>query len=114
MNNGYLIDLQNDYNNFKGRFEENRGHINKAKANEAFAQVISNCFSRSKPSNERTFTGILTPSYLKIIDYYLPGENSFNIYEQDDGSVQIIFEDYVILIDMETGDYTIKEGTRIK
>ena len=98
---------------FDKKFKENADKVNGVDLDSLVRQLLTECFNKAVPEKGKLiFNGRLNPLLLRFINFYSLERSSYKITIRKD-KLDIIYGAYVIYIDLDTGDYTIKEATAI-
>ena len=107
------MDVEEAYSEFDKKFKDNADKVNRVDLDSLVRQMLTECFNKAVPEKGTLiFSGRLNPLLLRFINFYPLEKASYKVTIQKD-RLDIIYGGYVIYIDLDTGDYTIKEATAI-
>lgn len=107
------MDVEEAYSEFDKKFKENADSVNGVDLDNLVKQLLTECFNKAVPEKGKLiFNGRLNPLLLRFINFYPLERSSYKITIEKD-RLDIIYGGYVIYVDLDTGDYTIKEATKI-
>lgn len=107
------MDVEEAYSEFDKKFKDNAYTVNGVDLDSLVRQMLTECFNRAVPEEGKLiFNGRLNPLLLRFINFYPLERSSYKMTIGKD-RLDIIYGAYVIYIDLDTGDYTIKEATAI-
>lgn len=107
------MDVEEAYSEFDKKFKDNADKVNGVDLDNLVRQMLTECFNKAVPEKGKlTFNGRLNSLLLRFINFYPLEKSSCKLTIRKD-RLDIIYGGYVIYIDLDTGDYTIKEATAI-
>jgi len=107
------MDVEEAYSEFDKKFKDNADKVNGVDLDNLVKQLLTECFNKAVPEKGKLiFNGRLNPLLLRFINFYPLERSSYKITIEKD-RLDIIYGGYVIYVDLDTGDYTIKEATKI-
>jgi len=107
------MDVEEAYSEFDKKFKDNADKVNGVDLDNLVKQLLTECFNKAVPEKGKLiFNGQLNPLLLRFINFYPLERSSYKITIEKD-RLDIIYGGYVIYVDLDTGDYTIKEATAI-
>lgn len=107
------MDVEEAYSEFDKKFKDNADKVNGVDLDNLVIQSLTECFNKAVPEKGTLiFNGRLNPILLRFINFYPLEKSSYKITIGKD-RLDIIYGGYVIYIDLDTGDFTIKQATAI-
>jgi len=107
------MDIEEAYSEFNKKFKDNADKVNRVDLDSLVRQMLTECFNKAVPEEGKLiFNGRLNPLLLRFINFYPLEKSSYKMTIRKD-RLDIIYGGYVIYINMEYGDFTIKEATAI-
>lgn len=101
------------YSEFDKKFKENADRVNGVDLDNLVKQLLTECFNKAVPEKGTLiFSGRLNPLLLRFINFYSLEKSAYKMTIRKD-RLDIVYGGYVIYIDLDTGDFTIKEATKI-
>jgi len=107
------MDVEEAYSEFDKKFKDNADKVNGVDLDNLVKQLLTECFNKAVPEKGKLiFNGRLNPLLLRFINFYSLEKSSYKVTIRKD-RLDIIYGAYVIYIDLDNGNYTIKEATAI-
>lgn len=107
------MDVEEAYSEFDKKFKDNADKVNGVDLDSLVRQMLTECFNKAVPEEGKLiFNGRLNPLLLRFINFYPLEKSSYKITIRRN-RLDIIYGGYIIYVDMEYGDFTIKEATEI-